>query len=1158
MLGPHSPLPVQIGDLIAGKYRVERFIGRGGMGIVIAGRHVELDELRAIKLMNPAELRNTASAERFVREARNAVRLKSEHVAKVHDIGRLDSGAPFIVMEYLEGLDLFTLLQKKGPQPMELAVLYVLQACDAIAEAHAAGIVHRDLKPANLFLTTRRDGSACVKVLDFGLSKLTGRRLSAAQLPLTETNDVMGTPYYMSPEQLRSTRNVDGRADIWALGVILYELITGKRPFPGATLAEVHAGILERDPKPPSALKPDLPAKLEGIILRCLLRERHRRIGTVEELIHELEPWVPIDAPPSSGRRVGRISDRPSRPDIGPASPRMSKQRSSDPPAPADAFAPTVPQKREIEAKKPAKAAEPKPVEVRAPARERERTALPKDRREPQKLAWRDLRGQDFSGKDLAGADFTGADLSNAKLIGADLTGAVLREARLSGADLSFANLLGADLRSAKLDGARFFLAKLIGVRMHPGALAGCETFGAALPDAPRIEPAIAPASPCESLVFHPSGILLASVHGDGTARLWGAVLGLPIRTISASSDIRSIALSPDGRALATGCTDGSIFLWDLGSGSLLRSLTTMTTQVHSLAWSPDGAAIAVGLWDGSVKICDAATGTVVRALPSHSKEVRVIAYSPNGALIATGSADGTVFTWDLPDFGTHRVLLRRSKDRAREVRSLAFTPDGATLAVAVGNGSIHVFDAARGTETSVLHDPTGGVQALAYSPSGQLASASADERVRVWDPRAKTVELVLEGHHGSVACVAWSPDGSMLATGSANGTLRLWNVFKEGASNEGGPSALLRRTFTGHDAQVFCAAFSPDGSSIASGGGDKAVRLWSASSGSLERALAGHSGAIASLAYRPMGDVLVTGSADRTAKLWDTLTGAEAASLVEHDRAIRSVAVSPDGGLLATGSLDKTVRLWKMPSGAPLYALQESMGALSALAWSPDGSKLAAISEGSKVFQWDFAASFRVVGAGRTLAERSLRGEFLSSLVYSRDSGALALGCQNGKTLVVNLAGENVIGTFVKHASAVRSVAFSPDGSLLATGSDDKTAALWDVTTKTRRFVLAGHLGGVRQVAWRSDGAVVATASLDGSIRLWKTASGECVGTLLGLPEGWVACTPDGRYKTGGDVRGAFWHVVGLCRFEVGELDPYVSSPLRIEGDAPLFGPAR
>jgi serine/threonine-protein kinase len=285
---------VGVGEILAGKYRVERELGKGGMGVVVAATHLDLQEVRAIKLMRPDGLADRQFVERFLREARAAVRLRSEHVAEVYDVGRLESGAPYIVMELLEGQDLSALLKQKGPLPIEDAVLYIMQACDAVAEAHGLGIVHRDLKPANLFLTRRDDGSPCIKVLDFGISKHILPEGDGAEDPITVTNAVMGSPMYMSPEQMRSARHVDARADIWSLGAILYKLLTGRGPFQVSNTAEIFAAVLDGRPaRPPSTLRPDLPSGLEAVILRCLEKDPDRRYDTAIELLAALGPYGP-------------------------------------------------------------------------------------------------------------------------------------------------------------------------------------------------------------------------------------------------------------------------------------------------------------------------------------------------------------------------------------------------------------------------------------------------------------------------------------------------------------------------------------------------------------------------------------------------------------------------------------------------------------------------------------------------------------------------------------------------------------------------------------------------------------------------------------------------------------------------------------------------
>jgi len=296
-------VPVEQGDILAGKYRVERVLGVGGMGVVVAATHIELLELRALKFMLPNALNDAEATERFVREARAAARLKSEHVAKVHDVGRLENGAPYMVMEYLEGDALDAVLRQWGPLPPEVAALYAIQVCKALAEAHALGIVHRDIKPSNLFLTRRPDGTDCVKVLDFGISKMVG---VGPEFEMTKTSAVMGSPYYMAPEQMRSARTVDARADIWSLGVILYRLITGRLPFVGQNATELIAKVLETEAPPPSSVRPDLPPALEAVILRCLRRSRDERFANVAELAAALAPFSPYfaDAPVESMSRI--------------------------------------------------------------------------------------------------------------------------------------------------------------------------------------------------------------------------------------------------------------------------------------------------------------------------------------------------------------------------------------------------------------------------------------------------------------------------------------------------------------------------------------------------------------------------------------------------------------------------------------------------------------------------------------------------------------------------------------------------------------------------------------------------------------------------------------------------------------------------------------
>ena len=285
-----------VGDVLAGKYRVDKILGIGGMGMVVAATHLELDQRVALKFMLPNAADSPDTAARFLREARAAGRLNSDHVCRMVDLGRFDSGAPYIVMEYLQGESLAALLRRHGPLRVPDAVDYILQAIEGLAEAHAHGIVHRDLKPDNLFVHRRNDGGTVLKVLDFGISKISLHGVS------TRTGDIMGSPAYMAPEQMESTRSVDQRADVWSLGVVLYQLVTGRAPFHGDTLPLLCMHVVNDDPEPMSAIRGDLPDGLEDVVMRCLQKEPDQRCPDVGELARALAPFGPTNASTSASR----------------------------------------------------------------------------------------------------------------------------------------------------------------------------------------------------------------------------------------------------------------------------------------------------------------------------------------------------------------------------------------------------------------------------------------------------------------------------------------------------------------------------------------------------------------------------------------------------------------------------------------------------------------------------------------------------------------------------------------------------------------------------------------------------------------------------------------------------------------------------------------
>jgi eukaryotic-like serine/threonine-protein kinase len=290
--GKRLQSPVRAREIVAGRYRVDAILGSGGNGVVVAAMHVDLRTRVAIKFFGPEALKDDVAAARLLREARATARIPSEHVAGILDAGTLESGAPYLVMELFDGVDLATLAQERGRIDADEAVGYVLQVCEAVSEAHALGIIHRDLKPSNVFLARDAVGRQSIKVLDFGLAKVIGRRSFDGSL--TDSNMVIGSPFYMSPEQMTDSSVIDERTDIWSIGVLLFELLTGQPPFTAASLQQICTPVLHGKPPSFGQLGVIAPEGLEVVVVGCLGKKPGDRLSSVTDLGQALAPFTKV------------------------------------------------------------------------------------------------------------------------------------------------------------------------------------------------------------------------------------------------------------------------------------------------------------------------------------------------------------------------------------------------------------------------------------------------------------------------------------------------------------------------------------------------------------------------------------------------------------------------------------------------------------------------------------------------------------------------------------------------------------------------------------------------------------------------------------------------------------------------------------------------
>ncbi|HKI31749.1 MAG TPA: protein kinase [Gemmataceae bacterium] len=922
-----------VGATLADKYTLTAEVGHGGMGVVyLAQQKQPVKRTVAVKLIKPGMDSRDVLA-RFDAERQALAVMDHPNIAKVHDAGLTASGRPFFVMEYVKGVHITQYCDEKKLTPQERLQLFI-PVCNAVQHAHQKGIIHRDLKPSNVLVEVV-DGRPVPKVIDFGLAKALGQKLTDQTL-YTGLDTRIGTLEYSAPEQAAGRSfDVDTRSDIYSLGVMLYELLTGAPPFTREELLKIgeekmRQVICEEAPAKPSkrlsssgelptiAARRQLePSKLtrlvrgdlDWIVMKCLEKERDRRYKNANDIGEELQRFLanePVLAGPPSAAYQLRKFVRRHRASLltttgvllatvlGVAIAFWQITNALEGEKNANILAgqrlETVEQqKKDIQAQLSLAAR----VYCDRSEVEFQRGNIPdslnwmvrayetaKQANDPLERSYRDLlAGQSQGLKRMfdCGAYVEAVAFSpDGRTV---LTGSFDNTARLW--DAATGQLRGEPLR-------------------HEGFV--------------------------YAVAFSPDGRTVLTCSWDKTARLWDAATGQPRGEPLPNKDtVNAVAFSPDSRTVLTGSDDKTARLWDAATGQLRGEPLRHEGFVYAVAFSPDGRTVLTGSLDKTARLWDTATGKLRGEPLRHEGEVRAVAFSPDGRTVLTGSDDKSARLWDAVTGKPQGEPLRHEG----EVRAVTFNPDGRTALTGSLDGTARLWDAATGQPQGEPLRHEKAVSAVAFSPDGRtVLTGSAENPARLWDAATGKPQGELLRHEGGVNAVAFSPDGRTALTGSFDKTARLWDAAT--GQPQGEP---LR-----HEGEVLAVAFSPDGRTALTGSTDKTARLWDAATGQPRGEPLRHEFAVGAVAFSPDGRTALTGSTDKTARLWDAAAGNPRGAPLRHESRVNAVAFSPDGRTVLTGSWDKTARLWDAATGQPRGEPLRHEREVYAVAFSPDG----------------------------------------------------------------------------------------------------------------------------------------------------------------------------------------------------------------------------
>ena len=1077
-------------------YEILSELGRGGMGVVYKARHVGLDRLVALKMILAGPHAAPKELARFRQEAEAVARLRHPNIIQIYDIGESD-GRPYLALEFVEGDTLANLL-RGTPQPHRPAARLIETLASAIHYAHLQGIIHRDLKPANVLLEGRSGQQAACsdasslsagsgilaavpKITDFGLAK----RLDSRAVG-THSGEMVGTPSYMAPEQAASNGNAVGPAtDVYALGAILYELITGRPPFRGPCALDTVLLVLHEDPVRPSDLRRDLPRDLETICLKCLAKDPAKRYASAQALADDLVRFrkkQPIKARPVglTERAWKWARHRPGAAalvvglmlvavlsyttitwlwqDACMARNDMEFER-------VEAEVARDHMKFEREQAEEARRNE-------AEQRKQARTSLYFSRIAQSQLQWRVN-------------DFPSAEQSLAKCL------------PMQGHD---------DDRGWEwhyLQG--LFHNHLFTLPHGHSGLGGNLAFDR---QGNRIATLV-------------SGPPVGETPQPSEVRIWDARTGGLIHTWVGPSTLHRLAFHPDGSRLALATTDGAVMIWDSASGKEMLRRDLHQQTVWALAFSPDGKTIASAGSDGTVKIWDSATGKLHQDILAHKDEIQSVAFHPHKPIVASGGLDTTVKLWDTMT-GKEIQTLRGHKTA---LSCVAFSPDGNSLVSASANGNLKLWDLETGRIVQSLTGDTGGVLSVSFNPDGRyLAKAGKDGSVRIWHIATGVERMAFRGHNTPVESVQFSPDCQRVASISpGDGVAKVWDLTRH-------PEYA---TFARTDADVEAIVFADEGRRLTSVTVHGKLQDWDASTGMLleERLLPINKEIVSPavpLAFARGGKYLAARSEQdaRVVKRWDTATGAELTVYQGHTLPIACVRFNFDGRYLVTcacavqgADSPHEIKVWDAVSGSPLAAMT-GKGRIFNVAFSPDSRHVAWSGQEGTISLLDWASPQSQVKIAAHQGD-------VTGLAFSLDGTLLASAGMEDRRVklwqVSTLFDERPKAWHTLAApTLICDLAFSPDGRRLAAIGRDMIK-MWDVETGHEALTLRGAAQRHRdpsfnpRLAFSPDGTMLAGTNWDESISTWEAPQ-------LDTEEQFAKF--QGKRLHFADQRTSFWHL--------------------------------